>query len=550
MKKLRLFLLAGLACMALTACEKDNEEEATGREKTFGKFVMADTQLFRGEGKVVLDFDEANSKLLYENGDYVKINGEDFQLTKSGSGSSTVWTANGTELTATKFYCAYADGVNTGNVLTNFDDAGTYRFNLNTRLSQATNKILLGGVTDSNVLTLLPACAIIRLNANSNYSNVKIGFEANKILKEGTMTITASEVTLSGSSYLAPVTDATGSTANLLSMEYSSEGDYWYVAVPISGSVNTTLYLQWTVGGQTVRQKTSGQVTLMKGYVYNMGTERHSPFNLDGTSKCKFKVSSAGRGIYVRFSPGNLQAKFDGELAEWRFAPSQTAYIGSSNSTSLTGIGLWYDLFGFGTSEWMSGAVSYYSNAWSTESADYIKQNLVGSYANADWGVYNGSSIKFGTVASGTTWRTLTQEEWTYLINRSGKWGFATVGGTQGLMLLPDVNAAGSAWSDAEDLSDCPEFTSGATNFSTNNYSDAQWAKFEAAGVIFLPAAGRRDGTSVTLGYGRYWSASYSGYDGFDYLAYALGFSNGTISVTDSENLTSKGYSVRLVHQQ
>lgn len=557
MKKLRLFLLAGLACMALTACEKDNEEETPDRVKTFGKFVMADTQLFRGEGKVVLDFDGANSKLLYENGDYVKINGEDFQLTKSGSGASTVWTANGTELTASKFYCAYVDGVNTGSVLTNFDGGGTYRFNLNTRLSQATNKILLGGVTDSNVLTLRPACAIIRLMANASYSDVKIGFDATKILKEGTMTINASEVTLSGSSYLAAVTNATGTGADLLSMEYNSEGGYWYVAVPVSGSVTTTLYLQWTVGGNVVRQKTSGQVTLTKGYVYDMGTERHSPFNVDGTSKCFFKVKNGMTG-YVSFSPGNLQAKvvmIGGVHTEWRFAPTQYSYIGDNNVTNIIEPGLYYDLFGFGTSDWSGSGAAYY-NSWSADdlTENYIQQSLVGSYANADWGVYNGPSIMYGSVASGTTWRTLTSTEWNYLLNnasRSGKGAFATVNGVPGVILLPDLNANSLSWVYEDEVEDGPSFTAGYTSYSTNVYSLSEWSKLEAAGVIFLPATGFRYGPEddpmfsyeVT---GYYWSSTYYG----SHLANALKFTGSEVSIVQTNNSISNGYSVRLVHQQ
>ena len=545
MKKLRLFLLAGLACMALTACEKDNEEETPGREKTFGKFVMADTQLFRGEGKVVLDFDGANSKLLYENGDYVKINGYDFELTKSGSGASTVWTANGTELTAKKFYCAYVDGVNTGSVLTNFNEGGTYRFNLNTRLTQATNKILLGGVTDSNVLTLRPACAIIRLKANASYSDVKIGFEASKILKEGTMTINASEVTLSGSSYLAAVTNATGVGAELLSMEYNSEHSYWYVAVPVSGSVTTTLFLQWTVGGQTVYKKTSGQVTLQKGFVYDMGTERNSPFNTNGFSKCQFNVSSSS---HVAFSAGNLQFKqvYDSEEGEyfftWQFAPHQYSVIGSSNS-SINSNNVWLDLLGYGTSGWSDGGqTAYKPNAHSPNDVDYYHSNLSGS--NADWGRYIKSNpgIYYGSkLVTGKNWRTLTSSEWGYLINRTGKAGLATITinaiSYTGLILLPDLNASGVAWDYATEIPSGPSFTAGsASGFSTNTYTSDQWDVLEAAGAIFIPTGGKREDLTATGSntFGYYWTSNYDEW----------GFSSGSDFYASSMYIASSGYSV------
>lgn len=544
MKKLRLFLLAGLACMALTACEKDNEEENPGRVKTFGKFVMADTQLFRGEGKVVLDFDGANSKLLYENGDYVKINGEDFRLTKSGSGSSTVWTANGTELTATKFYCAYVDGVNTGSVLTNFDEGGTYRFNLNTRLSQATNKIMLGGVTDSNVLTLRPACAIIRLKANASYSDVKIGFEANTILKEGTMTITSGAVALSGSSYLAAVTNATGTGADLLSMEYNSEGGYWYVAVPVSGSVTTTLYLQWTVGGNVVRQKTSGQVTLTKGYVYDMGTERNSPFTENGYSKCSFLVSEGSEAF---FSAGNLQAQryiqSGSYYYKWQFAEHQYDVIGSSNGTNISAMrGKWFDLFGYATSGFNNGQICYDPRDTSINNSKYYNSSIAGT--NSDWGVYikNSPGIYYGTkLVNSINWRTLTSAEWNYVINRSGKGGLATINSMyKGIVLLPDYDENGDDWTNNTGV----PFTAGYTGgYTTNNYTTAQWATLENAGAIFLPVTGYRDRVTVSdVGTdGVYWSTTI----GTMKRANSLYFNGSSCSI--AQKAIHYGQAVRLV---
>lgn len=548
MKKLRLFLLAGLACMALTACEKDNEEETPGRVKTFGKFVMADTQLFRGEGKVVLDFDEANSKLLYEDDDYVKINGVDFQLSKSGSGSNTVWTANGTELTATKFYCAYVDGVNTGSVLTNFDEGGTYRFNLNTRLTQATNKILLGGVTDSNVLTLRPACAIIRLKANSSYSNVKIGFDDDAILWRGTMTITSGAVTLSGSDYMAGVTNSDGDGADLLSMEYNSSDRYWYVAVPVSSSVSTTLYIQWTHSGQVTRYKTSGPVTLQKGYVYDMGTSRQSPFNVYGIGNHRFCVSAGGQ--YVRFSAGNLQSiRVEDPLLytrsnKWRFADHQYDMIqGGNSSISESNTTTWIDLFGWGTSgnntDRTSGiAYEPYATSGTFGFTD-VTADIAGT--SADWGVGNASNIYYGTTISPVSWRTLTDAEWNYLVTKTGKCGFATINNTyKGMVLLPDD------WVLPTGLS----FNSSKTSYNDNEYNLTEWGTMEQAGAIFLPAAGKRAGTtpseSNTNGY--YWSTSNEGSSDASHKtkAYYMNFTGSTVSTTQ-EDFRARGFSVRLV---
>lgn len=540
MKKAKFLLFAGLVCLLAVGCHKD-----TGM--TLDKFMMGNTDFkAKDDSKVALQYE--TNRLLYEESDVVKVNGETFTLSKSGSGSSTVWYANGNSISATEFYCAYADGVST--TLSSYSGS-SYHFDLSGRLTSATNKVLMGGVTENNVLTLRPACAIIRVPLNNSYSNVKVGFEKNKVYKKGTLNIGVGDVTFSGTEYMTGV-DVSGRSADFLMMEYNSTEGYWYVAVPVSSTVTTKLYFYWEDGGTPVGYVTSGAVTLTKGYVYTAGSSRQSPFNTNGTSKCFFKVAN-GMTKYVSFSPGNLIGKLimeGGAHTEWQFASSQDYYVGTGNEANMFNPGQPYDLFGYGTSDW-SGRASYTS---SDELSDYANFDLTGANANADWGVYNGSAIKYGSTPSGTTWRTLTSAEWNYLINtRSGKGALATVNGIKGLILLPDLNASSSTWEyDNEVSAPRPSFTPGYTSYTTNNYTQAEWDKLEAAGVIFLPAAGTRygdvDATSVVRAssYGYYWSSTYDS----DYKANALVFTNGSASITATDNLISNGCSVRLVHQQ
>ena len=206
MKNTKFLLFAGLLCLLAVACKKDEG----GFEKTLDKFVVGNTD-FKSEdnSKVALDF--SGNRLLYEEGDYIKVNGANYTLSKSGSGDATVWYANGPGVTAENFYCAYADGVTT--TLSGYTEGGSsYHFDLAGRLSSPTNKILLGGVTESNVLTLRPACAIIRIVLNDSYSNVKVAFENTKVVKSGTMNITSSEVTISPETFLTGVTEGSGTT--------------------------------------------------------------------------------------------------------------------------------------------------------------------------------------------------------------------------------------------------------------------------------------------------------------------------------------------------
>ena len=67
----------------------------------------------------------------------------------------------------------------------------------------------------------------------------------------------------------------------------------------------------------------------------------------------------------------------------------------------------------------------------------------------------------------------------------------------------------------------------------------------EAAGCVFLPAAGRRDGTTIynVNEYVRYWTSTYSSAS----LAYNVDISSSSMKpVNDFQK--AFGYSVRLVH--
>jgi len=240
----------------------------------------------------------------------------------------------------------------------------------------------------------------------------------------------------------------------------------------------------------------------------------------------------------VYFSQGNLQ--YRASDGRWRFAEHQYDYIGDANRNISSAYSNYIDLFGWGTSGWNSGAVCYQPWSTSTSYSDYYpgggSYNLTGSYANADWGVYN--SIYNGGNQAGQ-WRTLTKDEWVYVFqgrnNASSKYGHGKVNGVNGVILLPD------SWTLPSGLS----FTAGNSNLA-NSYTVDQWAQMEANGAVFLPAAGSRRGTSVghvgSSGY--YWSASYHN----GHYAYRVHFDIVSGSLyTSNGDYRSDGRSVRLV---
>ena len=260
-----------------------------------------------------------------------------------------------------------------------------------------------------------------------------------------------------------------------------------------------------------------------------------------------FSVSETQK---VYFSPGNLQWSAKGihlvagggtAAGTWRFAPNQWDTIGKKNrniSYAYTG---WIDLFGWVT----SGYDNRYPYMTSTNYADYGKEfyNVVGS--NYDWGVYNAIYHPKTSIADTPgTWRTLTKDEWVYLLETrptlSGiRYAKATVCGVAGLIIVPD-----SCTSTCYPLTNVN--TSG-TDFVSNIIGAPDWSKMEAIGCVFLPAAGDRFSNSVSRvgSIGTYWSANYAGADN----AVNLYFDSSKLDISHyySRDNRSCGKSVRLV---
>ena len=234
-----------------------------------------------------------------------------------------------------------------------------------------------------------------------------------------------------------------------------------------------------------------------------------------------FSVSSTKQ---VYFSKGNLQ--YTQSTNTWSFAENQWDYLGKANTAiDADVLADKVDLFG-----WSTGA-NKFGVSTSTSYSDYH-----GSFF--DWGI-----LKIGNDAH-NTWRTLTLDEWNYLLNTRNNArvlkGVAQVNGVNGLILLPDK------WT-------CPSGITFKSGFHRNNdvnyyaayqtFTAEQWSKLESAGAVFLPAAGCRSGSAVSsVQYsGCYWSATE---DDSDY-AYLLGFVSSKAGIAGTNRFS--GQSVRLV---
>ncbi len=227
-----------------------------------------------------------------------------------------------------------------------------------------------------------------------------------------------------------------------------------------------------------------------------------------------FSVSATQQ---VKFASGNLQ--YIQSSDSWLFAKHQYDMLGVSN---VFGDSVTYSA-DFGSSkegQSLSDRIDIFSWSANNTTAPY---GVSSSTNNND---YSGDFVDWGTVVGdGTTWRTLSYDEWSYLLNTrdnaSSLYGVARINlnadGSEyvnGLIVLPDN------WS-------CPAgvtFKSGVNdtnwhgmmiNTGTQDYADYQifttteWEVLETAGAVFFPASGARYGLSVAevQGIGSYWAS-------------------------------------------
>lgn len=278
--------------------------------------------------------------------------------------------------------------------------------------------------------------------------------------------------------------------------------------------------------------KTRGVFKVMdnkdSGLTWESGGDRELYYDIhpDEVLSGEFSVSSTKK---VRFSKGNLQAKYDGTSYCWGFADRQYDYIGDAvGNTTIT-------------SQRNGGIVDLFG--WSTPSTNYGISVYSSSEAFKDWGLaIDGSGI----------WRTLSSGEWNYLFyfraNASDKYGLGRivekVGDelviiANGLIILPDTFVNPDPEKDF-----CP-ISSSRGLFDYNSFSVDKWTAMDEAGAVFLPAAGCREVNIVssTGTDGIYWSSSHDDDITATFVRFSKDHSN--LSFFDIER--NIGCSVRLV---
>lgn len=281
----------------------------------------------------------------------------------------------------------------------------------------------------------------------------------------------------------------------------------------------------------------------------------------EGALNGKFSVSATKK---VYFSKGNLQ--YQASTDKWRFAEQQWHFVGGNTtgvvyeneekcnnrliSDTYTG---WIDLLGWGTGNNPTLATE--------DNNDYS--------VFTDWG---DNAISNGGNAA-NLWRTLTSDEWIYLIherpNADSLFTYATINSKvgiedvyiEGVLLLPDNWVTPDGLTVKRLLAEGNDVTWTTSSSSEyydihvtksyllNSYSDSQWQALEEAGAVFLPWTSYRSAAQMWEAdiAGVYWSTTPRPYYPED--AYVLQFRQDELRPEQASSLHT-GHAVRLVQDE
>ncbi|MBQ9473218.1 MAG: hypothetical protein IJU81_02265 [Bacteroidales bacterium] len=541
MKK-NLFLLAAIAAtMIMVSCTKEAGV----------KVFKASAEPATEQNKVT----NSGTSLLWQAGDQISVydassNAAVYSLTEgAGTGHGVFAFESGAELVEGTHTAVSPAAIRTG--------AGTV--SLPATQSSATGTLAglpLYAVSDNDNLKFYNLCGVVRfrLTASSDVSVSSIAVTTNAN--------TNGAATISGSGTSVSLTTPGGSATTTLSLgtaqSIASAHDF-YMYLP-AGSYSTFSITVTASNSATCTKTANSTISIQRGKITTI-TLTGLSFGAgvpEGALPGVFTVSS---GHTVRFSKGNLQYIGSAATPYWKFADHQYDVLGTTTGQNSTATNVDRDLFGWGTSGWDNGNYWYMPyNTSNSESEPYTiargfgygptdgstyTYSLTGTYANADWGVYN--AISNGGNAAGL-WRTLTQSEWNYVFNTrsastvngtaNARYAKATVNSVAGVILFPD------SYTHPDGVTQPTNINTSGANFTGNSYSTSDWTAMETAGAVFLPAAGTRYSTSVLYvgSGGYYWSSTYY----YSNCAYYVHITSSSL-YTSYYNSRHVGYSVRVV---
>ena len=508
MKKVMLIMAAALLMM--TQCKKENETPTDPAEGTVKMTVTA------GPGRTGIDTE--NGAITWSAGDKLYVSdGTNWlgSLTLIGDGGSAQGTFTGnivgigeSETTCHFFYLGHDNSMTepTGSTAANISFAaqdgtlaGAMKYHLgygNTTNVTVTDDEAIGSVIMNTKI------AIAHLNLITAGSQAYTG----SVTMEGTGICNVMTVNPNGT--------FSGSGTDGITIGATTTGEKYVTLIPTTGmdrvdvaftddAIGSMIFLAGIQANKFYGMSNAMEVTV-KPVAFSVGMDGDTPRT-------------------VKFAPGNLY--WDGSA--FRFEENQWKTTPTANGT------------------WDANHVShfYWSNTtdWQTSGKEpYASSYSYSTQTTSDVFFTNSSSFQVAGETAGT-WRTLTRDEWNYLLGYDPEQYMQTEecgrpnakslcawkkldGGTHnGLVILPD----------------------GTENPSTVMGGITSTSHLATSGAVFLPAAGYRGGTDVLeAGYsGSYWSGTPD--EHLKEGAYTMFFRSGRVMVGYCSR--GSGNAVRLV---
>lgn len=466
MKKLQILLPLAAVLLSLTGCKKDNEKSGP-----FGETVTFTANIGGGEKTEIYD----GTKMKWSDGDAVNINGDVFTSEFPLGDYITanfVGTFTGTPTEYKAYYPAslYQSGKYVlpatqeyaGNTLSSVNPMYAYQPDVNNKTLQFNYICALVKLEVTGIGTVKQIVVTSTNNLCGEFSVSDEGGKYHAVISEGEKSVTLK----CGETGVA--LDATTPTT-------------FYIALPQGKLENLTFKCSGDAGVWTSQPIATADLTAGKLYTKSLENVEMKPV---------FSVSAT---TTVEFAPGNLY--WDGNA--FHFEANQWDYC----VNDIHEDGLWGHLIG----TWNPSHVSHFY--WSKDAKEAVKEEYEDDEASTEDSFFTNAdetTANPGFHVNGETgtnqWRTLSVNEWSYLIGESSlgrdaslrEWSAVTFGESgptvSGLIIMPD------GWE--------------GTLTATTDYTT--WQSLESSGAVFLPAAGYRVGSGVSYvgSYGFYWSST------------------------------------------
>ena len=522
------------ATAVLTSCKKDNDTVS----------FRATISTYQNNGKVYID---NNRFANWIDEDEVLINGAPYTVGVEGSGDNRIASINGVRAVSSGGYyaiypaeCALPTPT-TGTIPT----SGFPQILLpQVQLYRSTT---IDGQTVQRVEAPMAAyCSADRQQAGLDFTNLcsLLKVTLPSAMEVGYITVSCSsntplwgKATISGTNSLSissPEIASLSATDNTVTLDCTtlglhnegsgasigttSAGPFYIVLPPATNVADLTVSIYVFTNSSTASHRTitkytksapsNSNITIESNKIYGIGDglddfeeEENAPdVPFPHLGSGEFSVSSTKK---VRFALGNLQ--YQASTGTWRFAEEQYGCIGNAagNNVSISNgrstQSAWIDLFGFGTSGVNYNPLETSTSTTPNNNNPYARAHINGTVN--DWGV---NEISNGGNQP-NKWRTLTQAEWKYLLGQ----GSSSRRNANNLH-IPVVSIEIDNSNTIRGTMIFPDGHTGSRPISRSTITLAQWRVYEAAGAVFLPATGHRDGTTVNaLTTGYYWTSTF-----------------------------------------